>query len=128
MLFFERDQELFISTVTSGFNNSNTVKLAALSGTTISYSLKDQSTYDYRVSAAPKRLDEKVPIGFSAPTLKFSTYTKYTTNSSVEKLLLYSLTGNLGTEAAGEYTTSFTSVNKLPEYLSIPFTSKMAFL
>ena len=125
MLFFERDLELYISTVDSGFTTDNTVKLSALSGSSLSYKTKTQDIYNYKIDDSPDRLKEKILTGFSQPTFKFRTYAKPyndTNIKAVEKLLLYSLTGNLGTESPSNYTITFTSSNKLPElYIYIKY-------
>lgn len=127
MLFFQRDVEAYISTVSTGHTTDNTVKINILSGSSIDYSTKIQDTYEYKISNSPNRLNEKVILGSTAPILRFITYPKPYKNTnvtSVEKLLLYSLTGSLGTETINDYTTQFISTNKLPElFIFIKFGS-----
>lgn len=119
MLFFEREIELYVSTVSTGFTTSNTVKLAVLSGTSIDYKEKRESKYDYKIQNTPERINEEIIVGYTNPRLSFSTYAKpyndTTNDTCVEKLLLESLMGQVGTEAPSSYTINFASVNQLPE-------------
>lgn len=119
MLFFERDIELFVSTVSTGFTTDNTVKLAVLEGSSITYKHVIQENYNYKIEETPNRISDKIVTGFGSPEFSFETYCKpyndTTNDTTVEKLLLYSLTGSLGTEDTNDYTLNFTATHSLPE-------------
>lgn len=125
MLFFERELDLYVSTVDKDAvkTTANTVKLSVLAGMNITYKQQKQSTYNYKIEATPDRLDNKVVTGYTNPTISFSTYVKPyldTNEKCAEKLLLEALLGQAGTEGASNYTASFLAANKLPiRYLYI---------
>lgn len=126
MIYFEREIEIYISTVDTGFTTDNTTKLPILAGASIDYSTITNNSYNYKISDSPERLNEKILSGITPPEISFSTYAKPfldTPNiTAVEKLLLNSLLANTGTESASDYETSFTSTNVLPElYIFISF-------
>jgi len=122
MLFFERDIELWVTEgngSTIPYTTANTVKIAVLPGSSISYKSVSQSVYNYKIETTPNRIDEKVLLGNTAPEFKFKTYAKpyndTTNDTSVEKLLLKSLMGQAGTDAPTEFTAQFASTPRLPE-------------
>lgn len=119
MLFFERELEVYVSSVDTGFTADNTVKLAILAGSSIDYDIKKENTYNYKIESSPDRVGSKVNLGYTNPVFKFKTYAKPILDggntTAVEHLLLYSLTGTVGTETASTYTTSFATTHKLPE-------------
>lgn len=129
-ILFNRDVEVYISTVDTGFTVDNTAKISILGGYNINTKSNNSSSDINRISDTPARIGFNVTDEINPVTFNFSTYAKPFIDGSsnincVEKLLYDSLGGIASTPAPANYTVNFGKVNTLiPIFIFIAYNDK----